>query len=158
MSMADNIALINHGQIVDHGPPERIYLRPSNRFTATFMGDSNMIEASIKSQQEGRASVVSPYGIFDVPCKLPTGTSVHIVWRPEQIRTGSGHSSEGVINLGEAKVTEVVFQGTHRQCHVRCGTEMDQELILKVSPRNPILAGDLVQIYAFESDAVVLTD
>jgi len=158
MGMADNIALINHGKIMDYGPPERVYLRPANLFTANFMGDSNLIEASIKSQQDGRASVVSPYGTFEVPCQLQPGASVNIVWRPEQIRAGSSDPCEGVIDLGEAKVMEVVFQGTHRQCHVCCGTKMDQELTLKMSPRSPVAEGDLLPIYALESDAVVLAD
>ncbi|MCY4050941.1 MAG: ABC transporter ATP-binding protein [Gammaproteobacteria bacterium] len=158
MSMADNIALINHGKIMDYGPPERIYLRPANRFTANFMGDSNMIEATITSQQDGSASVASPFGVFEIPCQFQSGTEVSIIWRPEQIRVGSDYPSEGVVHLGEAKVLEVVFQGTHRQCHVRCGAKMDHDLLVKVSPRNPVVSGDMLEIYAFESDAVILTD
>ncbi len=158
MSIADNIALINRGSIVDYGPPERIYLRPANLFTANFMGDSNIIEAKTESIGEGRASVSSPFGKFDVHCDLASEGDASTVLRPEQIRLGTECASDGVIGLGEAKVVDIVFQGAHRQCHVRCGSKMDQAMMLKVSPDKGLVAGDVLQIYALETDAVVLSD
>ncbi|MEO1443361.1 MAG: ABC transporter ATP-binding protein, partial [Chloroflexota bacterium] len=48
MSIADTIVVLNHGQIMDVGSPEDVYLRPHTRFTATFMGDSNLIDGVVR--------------------------------------------------------------------------------------------------------------
>ena len=44
MALADQIVVMNEGRIEDEGPPERLYARPRTRFTATFMGESTMID------------------------------------------------------------------------------------------------------------------
>lgn len=46
MAMADRIALMNAGRIVDAGTPESIYLRPASLFSAGFMGEINRMPAT----------------------------------------------------------------------------------------------------------------
>lgn len=48
MSVSDRIAVMNEGVIEHIGTPQNIYQRPSNRFVATFIGRSNIIEGSIE--------------------------------------------------------------------------------------------------------------
>ena len=43
MALADHVVVMNHGRIEDEGTPERVYARPSSRFSATFMGESTII-------------------------------------------------------------------------------------------------------------------
>lgn len=42
MTMADRIALLNFGEIMQIGTPHELYLRPKNRFTAGFLGSPEM--------------------------------------------------------------------------------------------------------------------
>ena len=44
MALADHIVVMNEGRIEDEGPPERLYARPRTRFTATFMGESTILD------------------------------------------------------------------------------------------------------------------
>ena len=44
MAMADRIAVMNEGRIEQIGTPEEIYRRPSSRFVADFIGESNFLE------------------------------------------------------------------------------------------------------------------
>jgi putative spermidine/putrescine transport system ATP-binding protein len=43
LSMADRVAVFNHGRIVQVGAPEEIYQRPRDRFVAEFVGSSNVL-------------------------------------------------------------------------------------------------------------------
>ncbi len=43
LSMADRVAVFNHGKIVQVGTPEEIYDRPNSRFVADFVGSSNVL-------------------------------------------------------------------------------------------------------------------
>src|SRR4030095_15523469 len=60
MALADHVVVMNHGRIEDQGPPERVYGRPATRFTATFMGESTIVEGLV--DESGR--VTTPLGTF----------------------------------------------------------------------------------------------
>jgi len=45
LSMADRVAIFNHGSIVQLDSPEDIYHRPNNEFVAHFVGSSNVLNA-----------------------------------------------------------------------------------------------------------------
>ena len=87
---------MNHGRIEDQGPPERVYARPATRFTATFMGESTILE--------GR----SASGMIDTPLgRFPAAEgSSHVAIRPEHVALG------GTI---PAQVTDVVYQGAFKR-------------------------------------------
>ena len=43
MALADHVVVMNNGQIEDEGTPEKVYAQPASRFSATFMGESTII-------------------------------------------------------------------------------------------------------------------
>jgi len=51
LTMSDRIAVMNRGRIEQVGTPEELYARPSTRFAATFIGDTNLFEGTCS---EGR--------------------------------------------------------------------------------------------------------
>jgi ABC-type Fe3+/spermidine/putrescine transport system ATPase subunit len=48
MSVADRIAIIADGEMVEQGTPKEIYSNPKNKFTAEFIGEKNIFEGKIK--------------------------------------------------------------------------------------------------------------
>ncbi len=161
MSIADNIALVNGGKIEDYGPPERVYLRPATLFTAKFMGENNTFEGFVTAMDDSGISVDSEIG----ECTLPRcdsmhsstriGEKVHLSLRPEQIGLGDGNQGN-LINLGQARVEEVIFQGTHRLCRVVCQDEKEVRMLLRLRPDEKVKVGDTIQIHAKRDDAVLL--
>jgi len=51
ISLADRIAIIDNGKIVQQGKPSEIFTSPKTKFTAAFAGISNFYEASIPNSQ-----------------------------------------------------------------------------------------------------------
>ena len=112
MAIADTIVVMNDGFIVDVGDPERIYLRPTTRFTAGFMGDSNFIDGTVSETTSDQVTVETSLGRIVVNGSAEKGAPVMLSIRPEHLKTtGEGQS------LGSARVLDVGFLGTHRQCN-----------------------------------------
>ena len=59
LSMADRVAVFNHGRVVQVGTPEEIYERPMSRFVADFVGGSNVIEPALVKAWTGVARPAS---------------------------------------------------------------------------------------------------
>lgn len=80
MFMADRIALMREGQLVQLGTPEELYLKPADPFVATFLGEVNRLPARIR---EGWAVSV----IGSAPARgLPEGSAAELLLRPEGLR------------------------------------------------------------------------
>ena len=157
MNIADNIALINHGKIEDYGPPDRVYLRPSTLFAARFMGESNIFKGKTVECRDGYFSVETQMGRFSFVGEAVSGKTAHISLRPEQIRIGDPFQDD-MIPLGEIKVKEVIFQGTHKLCHVMADRDRQLELLLRLPQDQTVKTGDIMDIHARETDTVLLWD
>ena len=152
MSIADIIAVMNNGRIVDVGPPARVYMKPRTRFTATFMGESNMFEGEVTKCTADEIEVATALGSFRIPGTAQTGTSIQLSIRPEQIRAQPGENSRFVA-LGKLIVDEVAFFGTHHRCLGRHATS-DLPLIVRLPQNHPIQAGEELAISVLQNDIV----
>ena len=104
MAVADRIVVMNHGRIADIGAPQDIYLRPSSLFSATFMGEINLIPAKVTAR-----GVTTVFGDFALG---PGGDGEMLIGiRPENL------GLSGDIAFGQARLMDAAFFGTHHRCH-----------------------------------------
>ena len=156
MAIADNIALINEGKIEDYGPPDRVYLQPATLFAAKFMGESNIFSGTIESSESGFVIVDSSIGKLKVSGECEPGLNVSISVRPEQLYPGI-QTGEDIIDIGEVKVSEVTFQGTHRLCRAESlKYAPDVSVLLRLSPEQEVKVGDVIPLYAKRPQVVLL--
>lgn len=57
MTVADRIALIADGKLVEEGSPREIYQRPRKRFTADFVGETNIFDGKVMAVDAGRVGI-----------------------------------------------------------------------------------------------------
>ncbi len=103
MRMADEIALMRGGKIVQQGAPYNVYTRPSDKAAVSFFSDINVLKGTVNG-----ALTDTPFGQFLAP-GVPDGTEVEIVFRPQHVkldfdRNGSGPlptETDGVAARGE---------------------------------------------------------
>jgi iron(III) transport system ATP-binding protein len=62
LSLADRLAVMNNGKIVQVGAPREVYNFPANRFVADFIGETNFIKGTLKSKSNQSAKVESVIG------------------------------------------------------------------------------------------------
>ncbi|OAN75831.1 Fe3+/spermidine/putrescine ABC transporter ATP-binding protein [Jannaschia sp. EhC01] len=105
MRMADQIALMRDGGVVQTGAPYNIYTSPCDKDAAAFFSDINVISGEVHG-----ALIETPFGQFLAP-GVPDGGLVDIVFRPQHVkidfdRGGRGPNptpQDGVPALGHVK-------------------------------------------------------
>ena len=79
LSLGDRVAVMREGRIVQLGPPEEVYARPVDRWTAGFLGEVNLLSGMCR-----RGGAVETWlGVFDSPAAAVG--RVHLAVRPEQL-------------------------------------------------------------------------
>ncbi|MBS0124441.1 ABC transporter ATP-binding protein [Aestuariicoccus sp. KMU-90] len=79
MRMADEIALMRAGKIVQRGAPYNIYNAPADKAAVAFFSDINTLRGKVQG-----ALTDTPFGRFLAP-GVPDGASVEIVFRPQHV-------------------------------------------------------------------------
>jgi iron(III) transport system ATP-binding protein len=105
LSVADQVAVIRHGRIGQHGSPQQLYDHPIDPDMAQFLGDANLVEAEVVG-----SAVVTPFG--SLPLRLgpgdraPSGTAIALV-RPEQLSISTALDGPGL----RARIVRTQFHG-----------------------------------------------
>ncbi len=89
MRMADDIALMRHGRIVQQGAPYNIYNAPADRDAVAFFSDVNVIRGTVQG-----ALTQTPFGQFLAP-GVPDGRDVEIVIRPQHVKIDFDRAGKG---------------------------------------------------------------
>jgi iron(III) transport system ATP-binding protein len=109
-AVADRIAVLDQGRIQQIGVPLDLYDRPANRFVATFLGTTNLIEGSVDA--EGRF-VAGDFALANVG-GAPGPAAISI--RPQDVTLAP--QSNGIV----AKVVECEFLGSHTRYRMQVGS------------------------------------
>lgn len=107
MAMGSRIAVMNEGILVQTGTPFQIYCEPADKFTASFLGDINTLEAEITGMSDKYIEVTTTEGPFNLTEKggFEKGQKVEIGFRPENVFHGQD------INVITGRITDIEYQG-----------------------------------------------
>lgn len=110
LTMSDTIVVMNQGYIQQIGTPESIYNEPENAFVADFIGDSNIIPATMVEDKLVRILDTS---FACVDTGFGHNKPVDVVIRPEDVELVE--PGEGTI---QGVVTHLIFKGVHYEMEV----------------------------------------
>ncbi len=86
MSLADRMAVLEEGHLLQVGTPQDLYDRPRHSFVASFLGDVNRIPGKVDKVEKDRISValdgLQATLLFDTTYDMPIGTEVDCYIRP----------------------------------------------------------------------------
>lgn len=155
MAIADEIIVMNRGEVQDVGTPAQIYLAPKTAFSAAFMGEVNGIDVTMRTQNK----IETPFG----PWTLPKAITDHfeendplkLFFRPEHLRVAIDQdtnratdadqvltASHALADLGIGRVTDAAFFGTHHRCRLTFDGAQNLDVIAHLSPTLTIAAND----------------
>lgn len=89
LTMSDRIAVLNSGRIEQLGSPVELYEKPSNKFVADFIGETNLIvDMRAEVSEDGSFKLVSPKGlVINLPHKAAYDSNKYnVAIRPERIK------------------------------------------------------------------------
>jgi putrescine transport system ATP-binding protein len=122
MVMADRLALMRGGEIVQVGAPGEVYDRPNCRFAAEFLGSVNLFAGTVVSASGTAALVNVPELGGQVPAvamQAPAaGVDVTLAIRPEKLRLLPASDRQDPRSRA-VTVDDVAYMGTHTSYHVR---------------------------------------
>src|SRR5438270_437170 len=160
MTVADRIAVMNHGKLAQVGTSAEIYERPNSQWVAGFVGDVNLIEGRVTAvypsfvmvEREGMRLRVAHAPVAPGP--------IAVALRPEKIRISHSGPDGAFENGAAGTVTGIGYRGTVWLYKVR----LDDGLVLKAALMNeqrgerPIHVKDRVWLSWTPEAAVLLME
>lgn len=137
LSMADRVAVMDSGRMVQIGTPHELYRNPATRMVAGFIGETNILEGTIKWETETA-------GLYDVDTSFGTlrgrpstdhsalakGDSVFLSVRPEAM--AFGHALESP-NRFTGHIVDTTYLGST----VHYQMQVDGGRLIRISEVNP---------------------
>ncbi|WP_017967094.1 ABC transporter ATP-binding protein [Rhizobium leguminosarum] len=122
MTMADRIAVMSHGKVVQVATPAEIYEAPNCRFVADFIGDVNIFDGKVASSGNGTVeiSVDSGFSVRVAASETPpAGSAVGFAIRPEKMRVGRTPPANASVNAARGELWDIAYLGDMTVFHVK---------------------------------------
>ncbi len=128
IAVADQVVVMNLGQIEQADTAENVYARPRSAYVARFMGGQNVLSGRVESIDDGIASVGGPDGLkFEVAAgqeSVVTGQQLQASIRRDKLDLQPGRSSG--VNSVTGRISSVEYQGTYYKVSLSSGHVPDE--------------------------------
>ena len=159
MIVADRIAVMNEGRLIQLAEPSDIYERPKSRWVAEFLGEVSLIEGRIVGGGRDIMAAVGTLQIADA-AGAKSGDTVALALRPEKVRMDAQRPAGEGLNAIAGTVFEIGYRGDTSLYKVR----LADRTLMKVALANtaargvpPFAVDDLVWLTWPPDAGVVLT-
>jgi iron(III) transport system ATP-binding protein len=167
LSMADRVAVVNQGRIVQVAPPAEMYRRPRNKFVAEFLGETNLVQARLIERAPGAGGAGGAMGGGRVVVQTPIGRLISAavskdvdIERALDAR-GSDDQSGSVlvsvrpeaVHIGEPNGTNTLFGRVRESTYLGETAQLLAEIAPSaMSPASPTHPGALHAVGAGKSE------
>jgi putrescine transport system ATP-binding protein len=165
MTVADRIAVMDQGRLVQVATPAEIYEHPSSRYVADFIGDVNFLAGTVARAGEGEVELRSdeigcPIIVAQESVDAAVGDQAWLAIRPEKMRISLDRPADSSANCMTGEVWDIGYLGDLSVYRVR----LDSGHIIKATVTNqtrlvqrPITWEDKVWLSWVRDGGVVLT-
>jgi len=163
MTMADRIAIMDAGRILQVGTPDEIYEQPNCRYTAEFIGSVNIFDGEIARDEPGFVDIRSSQAanLIHVGHGVTgfLGQQVSVALRPEKLQISKDRPDQPH-NCEAGEIDDIAYLGSHSVYHVKLQGGLT---VLVTAMNDERWAGekltwhDKVWVYWDEDSPVVLT-
>jgi putrescine transport system ATP-binding protein len=122
MTMADRIAVMSHGKVVQVATPAEIYEAPNCRFVADFIGDVNIFDGKVTTASNGAVEIAvdSGFTVRMASTDAPTvGSTLGFAIRPEKLRVTRAAPGNASTNAAKGELWDIGYLGDMTVFHVR---------------------------------------
>jgi putrescine transport system ATP-binding protein len=144
MALADRIAVMDRGKLMQVAPPAEIYEQPNSRWVADFIGNVNLFEGKVGS--DGASMEGTALGRLQISARIDAapGATVWVAVRPEKIKIKLASSESGqsptAANSIAATVIDIAYLGDLSIYRLRT----DDGATLQVAMANTMRSADAI--------------
>ena len=166
MTVADRIAVMDHGKLIQVATPSEIYEQPNSKYVADFIGDINLIEGKVASLEAGTKLVNVAVSALEKPLTIETdqavrpGDQVWVAIRPEKVRISLDAPKAADANVVPGSVYDIGYLGDASIYHVKAASGHNLRTLVANVTRlveRPISWEDKVWLWWPRDAAVLLT-
>lgn len=154
LALADRLAVMEQGRLIQVGPPLEVYRRPVNHFVAGFLGESNFLPGTVRDVSGDNSTIETAVGQLTVTgVSMPSGAVVICSIRPHAL-TILPSGADGP-NRMMATVESVSFLG--EVLSLRCRVASDTVLQVTILPQatEPFKVGDTLSLSVMPQQVAV---
>ena len=115
--LADRLAVLSFGRLLEVGPPDELYLRPETEFVATFLGTANLMVGEATADGVRLGPVQFPLNTRAEPAD--GARRVQVLFRPEDVALRDSAEDRSFPILGQAVVEQRSFVGSFERLRLR---------------------------------------
>ncbi|MFF9848139.1 ABC transporter ATP-binding protein [Streptomyces litmocidini] len=144
LTLADRIAVMDRARLQDCGTPQDLYRRPRTEFTASFVGNANLLPVTVGEKGAAFEGVT-----LDVPVsEAAPGSTATLCVRPHLVGLGPGP------NALSGRISEVQWRGSTHRLYVEVGEHRVKADVREL--RETPALGTEVTVHFAPDDAVLL--
>ncbi|MEV8309012.1 ABC transporter ATP-binding protein [Streptomyces flavidovirens] len=147
LTLADRIAVMDKARLQDCGTPQQLYRRPTTEFTASFVGNANLLPVTVGGEGAGTVSFAGT-SLNVATGGATSGATATLCVRPHLVGLGEGP------NALRGTVAEVQWRGATHRLYVDVGGHR-LKADLRELRATPAL-GEEVTVHFAAKDAVLL--
>ncbi|RWM96356.1 MAG: ABC transporter ATP-binding protein [Mesorhizobium sp.] len=154
--MADRMAVLRDGKLLQCDTPHAVYEHPADRFVADFIGVMNFVPG--KAADDGVMAANGARIAGTVPAMLSPGAAAVASVRPERIRL---FPPPETANRVAGTVEALAYHGLDLQLHVRTALSQKPFLVrvtADAADRRPVASGDAVELGWDAADVRIFAD
>jgi putative spermidine/putrescine transport system ATP-binding protein len=118
MTMADRVAVLDRGRLIQVDPPDTLYKLPATSFVARFIGEAAVLSVEIRE----KAAFLHGQRLRTTRPVPPDGSPSSLVLRTETLDIRRTRPSDDRYNVFPGRITERLFQGDSTLVHVLMST------------------------------------
>ena len=122
LRLAQDVAFMSDGKIVQSGTTAEIFNQPADEFIANFVGTESVLEGTIKSNANGLMEISINGKVIEAVGDYAIGQRVYCCLRPENVTVSKEMQGKmSARNVFEAKVQKIIRQGFFYKLILDCG-------------------------------------
>jgi ABC-type Fe3+/spermidine/putrescine transport system ATPase subunit len=129
LSMADRMAVMDQGVVVQVGPPEEIYRQPVSSYVAGFIGETNLLKGTAEEANRVKTSTATLSATPSVANWNPApGAEVILSIRPEAVK---------IVNPTQADLSGKIVERIYLGSMIQYAVELADGSVMQVTEQNP---------------------
>jgi len=152
LAVSDRIVVMHSARIVQDGTPRDLYERPASRFIADFIGNANLLPATLQRRDGALAQIRLGGATLALPHRdLPVG-AVEVAVRPQAVRLRAGVPQPGEL---AGTVRKAAYLGSHMEYQVDLPEIGAEAFVIDGDVAAPLAPGSAVGV-AIPADGAAL--